>query len=153
MIDSLKVAEKFLWRMPGAYLFPTRPGTKELYSTDTPKHADNDHDTIHRWATVCHPGCNWGVLLWRSGLVVVDIDIKGGVDGEATWMMMQAKHGATRPALTVRTPSGGRHLYWKATKTVQAPRDRCVQAGPGVEFPVWVMIPGSEIDGRAYRRQ
>jgi predicted P-loop ATPase len=47
----------------------------------------------------------------RSGVIVVDIDVKGGVDGFAEW---EAFYGVEWPeTLTVDTPSGGVHLYFK----------------------------------------
>jgi len=52
-----------------------------------------------------------GVATEASGLVVVDIDTKNG-DGESSLADWQLLHGELPKTLTVRTPSGGRHLYY-----------------------------------------
>lgn len=50
----------------------------------------------------------YAVLCGPGGVLVVDVDVKGGVDGFA-----QLKEWDLPPTLEVYTPSGGRHLYYR----------------------------------------
>ena len=43
-----------------------------------------------------------------GGLLVVDIDMKDGVDGETNWKGL----GIEESSFQVKTPSGGRHIYY-----------------------------------------
>lgn len=49
----------------------------------------------------------YAVLAGPGGVLVVDVDIKGGIDGFA-----QLKEWDLPPTLEVHTPSGGRHLFY-----------------------------------------
>lgn len=59
--------------------------------------------------------CNIGLDCGKSGLVVLDLDVRGGKDGLAIWKKIAQKAGISpRPAAVARTPSGGLHLFFKA---------------------------------------
>lgn len=47
-----------------------------------------------------------------SGLLVLDVDTKGVVDGEAHLAALEAEFGPLPGTVTSRTPSGGRHLLF-----------------------------------------
>ena len=92
------------------------------------------------------PDCNLAVHAGASDLVIIDCDVKHG-DGEALFRAM----GELPPTFTVRTPSGGVHLYFRAggLRFSQRPLERRlidVRSGNG-----YVLAPGSTIDGKAYR--
>lgn len=54
---------------------------------------------------------NVGILCGKpSGIVVVDVDVKG--EGLATWEALEKKYGPTK-TFRVRTGGGGLHLYFK----------------------------------------
>jgi len=95
-----------------------------------------------------HPEANIGIATGQvSGLVVVDVDVKNGAKGRES---IQSIHGMT-PTLTVRTPSGGWHLYYCAPQEQEV---RC-RTGllPGIDIKAdggYVVGPGSAIDGQAY---
>ena len=81
----------------------------------------------------------------RSGLVVLDLDTRGGRDGVVAFERLRA--GRDLPdTLTVRTRSGGRHHYF------DAPADRAVRCSagrlaPGVDVRGdggYVVVPPSE---------
>lgn len=102
------------------------------------------------------PNCNWIMIAGPSNKIIVDIDVKKGVQ-EAwdaycklcfeTWHMQPPKPHVT-------TPSGGWHIYFDAppdiSRTLRQPSlingviD--VRAGNG-----FVVIPPSQIDGKAYQ--
>lgn len=48
-----------------------------------------------------------------AGLLIVDVDVKKGAQGEASLAALIAQHGPLPPTRTARTPSGGRHLYFR----------------------------------------
>jgi hypothetical protein len=75
------------------------------------KDASKDPEQIRAWWTK-HPDANIGVATGAaSGIVGLDIDLKPG--GEESFAKLEAENGALPPTLTVRTGSGGRHLYYK----------------------------------------
>lgn len=58
------------------------------------------------------PAANVGVATGQaSGIVVVDLDVKNGVNGPAEFDRMRGSNAIGRTG-TVRTPSGGWHLYY-----------------------------------------
>ena len=90
-----------------------------------------------------------------SGVWVLDVDVKNGVDGRAT---LAALVGAiTHPALRlrVRTPSGGLHLHYAIPDG--APRLKCSagKLGPGLDVRAdggYIILPPSRPapDAKAY---
>jgi Bifunctional DNA primase/polymerase, N-terminal len=61
------------------------------------------------------PGSNVGVGCRASGVVVLDLDRKNGVDGVATLQRLCAAHEQPSPqTFTVATANGGLHLYFTA---------------------------------------
>jgi hypothetical protein len=87
----------------------------------------------------------------RSGLVVLDIDCRGTVDGFATLRAMGFQIPAE--AVEVETPSGGRH-FWFAANGLQV-RNSAGKIGPGVDVRGeggMVIVPPSRpsIEGASY---
>jgi len=76
--------------------------------------ATTDPNQLDLWAA-SFPGCRWGIECEKSGLFIVDLDKKGDEDGAATLALLQADHGALPPTYTVRTQSGGTHLYFRGS--------------------------------------
>lgn len=70
--------------------------------------ATNDMDTVKAWM---QNGDNVGIVCSRSGIVVIDVDVKhGGVDA---WAALCVEHG--EPVTRIQmTPSGGKHYLFKA---------------------------------------
>ncbi len=91
---------------------------------------------------------NWGVHPGPSGHFVIDIDNKPGKSGDADWIALQAEHGEAPATFKVRTPSGGFHLYFRGEAASNRPLTKSIDVrGPNG----YVVAPGSEIDGNAYR--
>lgn len=111
--------------------------------------ASTDENTIRAWATSGkHNGCGWGVAVANSGLIALDLDTKEahGNDGLAAFNEWK-KTVPFPPTFTVRTPSGGLHLYYKATG-IGNPKPR-----RGIEvkgFHGYVVAPGTAINGKQY---
>jgi len=116
--SALKLAET------GISVFPVEPGGKRpprgrVAAALKVRHGQNDattdRETILRWWTRV-PNANLGIACEASGLYVIDIDCHRGAPGFESWETLTDIHGAT-PTWTVRTPSGGLHLYFWMPKT------------------------------------
>jgi hypothetical protein len=79
-----------------------------------------------------------------GGVVVIDIDHKGGVDGFRTFADLELRHGTIPATLTVRSPGGSLHLYLLAPGARF--KTQAGQLGPGVDVRGeggLVIAPGS----------
>jgi hypothetical protein len=93
-------------------VFPLAPGTKvPLKGTHGFADATTDLDQIRRWWRRW-PKANIGLHPGAAGLLAIDLDVKGDVDGLEAWRALKAKHGFDDDTLTSLTPSGGRHLIF-----------------------------------------
>jgi Bifunctional DNA primase/polymerase, N-terminal/Primase C terminal 1 (PriCT-1) len=67
------------------------------------------------------PDANIGVATGgKSGVIVLDVDMKKGKNGEAELRKLEAKHGALPPTIETITPHGGRQLWFLAPGFVVA---------------------------------
>lgn len=103
----------------GWHVFPLVPGTKRPAVAGWPDRATTDPDRIETaWS---HGAYGIGIATGPSGLVVVDLDHKPGLDGLTAWSTLTA--GQPVPATwTARTPTGGRHLYFVRPATAHGGR-------------------------------
>jgi hypothetical protein len=112
----------------GWHVFPLIPGAKRPAVRNWETRATTDRERITRCWT--HAPHNVGIATGRSGLVVVDLDTPKGpddtppaewaehgvTDGADVLALLCERHGQPFPAdtYTVRTWSGGTHLYFAA---------------------------------------
>ena len=85
----------------------------------------------------------YGIACEPSGLVVVDVDVRDDKPGAATWGALVAEHGPVPATLEVRTPSGGRHIYFRAPTPLRSGTNAL---GPAVDVKSrggYVVGPGS----------
>lgn len=81
------------------------------------KSASKDYDTIVAWSNK-YPNALIGIPTGKaSGLFVLDVDVKSGVNGFDTLAALEEQYGALPPTLTVKTPSGGEHRYFVMPET------------------------------------
>src|SRR5690349_4361606 len=92
----------------GFRVLPCRENDKPALVKDWPNLATTDHERIGAWWSQW-PNANVGIIPGPE-VGVVDIDI--GKGGEETWQRLCKEHGAPPATFSVRTPSGGRHLYF-----------------------------------------
>lgn len=141
--------------------------------------ATDDVDTVVRW-WVHAPEANIGVAAKPSGLLVIDCDqpkrddmlkdtpyaylhdlLGPRVDGETLYDAVVQRYGGPASVAdafdtyTVRTRTGGLHLYYQWPAHVQSTQDSIVKGlldvrGNGGERGGYVLGAGSSIDGRAY---
>jgi hypothetical protein len=91
----------------GINVFAIKPGKKEPLSTGWQKEASRTD--LKQWDN--GRDVNVGVAA-GTGLVVIDIDMKNGIDGEANWATLCKKHGIVESDFQIATPNGGRHIYY-----------------------------------------
>lgn len=120
----------------GWHVFPCGPDKAPLT-----RHGEKDASADE--ATICDWWRRWpdamvGVACGPSGLVVVDVDVKGDKPGPFHLRRLEGAHGELPLTYTVRTPSGGVHYYF------QRP-----ELPPGHRIPQAVDRPARGIDVRA----
>ncbi len=101
--------------------------------------ASTDPELIRRWWAQ-HPNAAIGGVLSAAGMFAIDVDVTGGVDGEATLADAVAELGDLPATVEVLTPSGGRHLWYRG-EHVKSRGWR-----PGVDIKGdggWVVLAGS----------
>ena len=139
------------------YVFPCSIGGKRpALPGNWQQLATTDRARIHRWWS-CAP-FNVGIACGPSGLVVIDLDIaKDGSDGTATgaesFRKLCTLHCQPYPndTFTVRTPSGGTHLYFQAPASPV--RNSAGRLGPLIDIRAaggYVIAPGSQIGRHTY---
>jgi hypothetical protein len=137
----------FMHEFPGFY-FPIQAGAKfpPLFKNNL-NFASDKFDQWRAWARQWR-GCNWGLSVAKSGLIVVDVDCKPGKNGLASFLRADLEHGWP-DTLTAGTPSGGFHLYYGQTNAVRFVTGREDIFGPGshVDATGYVLIPGCQLTG------
>ncbi len=145
MVSALEVALEATKR--GWYVFPLAAGTKVPPSGfDKPEgRASNVSTVIEQWATQ-YPNCNWALAAGKSGLVVIDVDVKDGAPGLESWNRLAEEFPELPQTLSSFTPSGGWHFYY----TGQAPNSAGTRLGPGIDVRSkggYVVLPDGQIVG------
>ena len=144
-----------LARERGFKIFPLRPGTKNGTPKDWPNIATSDTNQIRAWWEA-EPEANIGVS--TAGLLVVDLDVKKKEDnGLESWRHIVDGHemlgDAPGPTMTVKTWSGGYHLYFTAPPGGKELRSSIRKLGPGIDIKStggYVVGPGSVVEGKPY---
>ncbi|HEU5332953.1 MAG TPA: bifunctional DNA primase/polymerase [Actinocrinis sp.] len=153
----------------GFAVFPLRPGTKTpAVRRDWEGQATTD---AARLREIVRPAANVGVACGPSRLLVLDLDVakepaRPGEDpaADGDTHAHSPRHGAEAlrtlaagrelpPTLTVATPTGGRHLYYRAPRGFRL-RNTVGRLGPLIDTRAeggYVVGPGSVVDGRYYR--
>lgn len=136
----------------GFRLFPQDRNKRPLLK-GWPEEASSDPERIRDWARQ-HPTGNFAVATGkRSGILVLDVDVKGGQDGLKELEELELFVNF-EPTYTVRTPSGGLHRYFRYPATAEKVLSRPLQGHPGLEIKAdggCITLPGSFYkDGREY---
>jgi hypothetical protein len=125
----------------GFRIFPLLPNSKIPAIKGWKEKATRNPDLVRQ---VWESG-DYNIGVYCEDMIVVDVDVKHGKPGLASLMEL----GIDLATYTVRTPSGGLHLYYAgANVSLSAGRIGAgldVRSGGG-----YVVGPGSTIDGTAY---
>ncbi len=152
MTDPNLARGAFALAMRGLAVFELIPGEKRPLRSSGYKTASNDPDvTRARWAK--KPSANIGIACGPvSDLWALDVDAHHG--GFETLAELEAQHGALPQTITVSTPNGGEHRYFRWHDGLVL-RNSCGRVGPGIDVRAEggaVVGPPSRLsDGRRYR--
>jgi hypothetical protein len=126
----------------GFRVFPLVPGTKRPAVEGWKSRATREVDQVRDWwAGGEFTGYPVGIATGPgSGIWVLDLDRKNGVDGFASLRDLAESNGSTladfTATLTVATPSGGAHLYFRWDETVlrqKGVHNSSGLLGPGID--------------------
>lgn len=130
----------------GIPVFPCVTGGKEPATRRGFKDATTDLEQIDRWWSEAE--YNVAFCPADAGFFVIDLDNKPNIDGAAAWERLQAEHGRTPETYTVRTPRGGRHVYFRGTGPSSASK---LSAGIDTRGSGgYVLVPPSTVGGVSY---
>ena len=130
----------------GFKVFPLIPDQKIPMKKGWQKLATNDPvevEKLFRWGDM-----NIG-LRTGEGLLVIDLDVKGGNDGIKTLEDWELLNGRLPPTRTSRTASGGLHLLYRTSEVVK--NKTGVHIGVDIRGDGgYIVAPGSTINGKPY---
>jgi|GEM_PF-5116403 len=98
--------------LSGWNISPIKPGEKGgvgAYLKKTWKNTINNINDMESFPE----DCNWSFSPGINQYIVFDIDMKNNKNGLSTFSGLAKKHGQLPQTLTVKTPSGGFHYYFK----------------------------------------
>jgi hypothetical protein len=142
-------------------VFPLRPGEKRPRVREWETVATTSRDRIWWWWRG-HPEDNVAIATGPPGLVVVDLDVArpdeprpaGHPDARGGHDVLDALSCYTPGSTwTVETPSGGRHLYFRAPATGGPWRNTAGRIGWHIDTRAaggYVVTAGSIVGGRPY---
>ena len=132
----------------GAKVFPISPGQKTPAFEGWQSWAESSTVEKVKDFAKTHPFHNWGVYCGASNLTVLDLDRKNGVDGVKSFQDILDILGPHEATFSVKTPSGGIHLYFKGNE-----RTTAGALGPGIDTRGkggYVLAPLSRIGRQTY---
>lgn len=131
------------YALKGWAVFPAVANTKIPAVKNGFKEASKDSEKISKWWT--SGDFNTAIATGEvSGITIVDVDMKGGKNGRESLKKLNLP-----PTLTVKTPTGGWHLYYKYNpkiKTTVALLEAIDIRNDGA----YVVAPPSQINGIDY---
>lgn len=128
----------------GVPVFPCIAGTKHPATQHGFHDATTDEAVIAAWYAR-DPNLNVAYCPHERGECVIDID---GPEGEDEWFALDIEHGGTPPTKVVKTPRGGRHVYYQGElRATQHTLGKHIDTrGVGS----YVLVPPSVVDGKPY---
>jgi len=144
MDSSLETALRYAAN--GWAVFPCVQNAKVPMTGHGVKDASHDPAKIKSWWTR-NPKANLAIACGMvSGIVVVDVDVKKKAKGRESSTLIR---GLLPRTMTVTTPSGGWHLFYKTDSKIKGRLNFL----PGIDVKSdggYVVAPPSEIDGKKY---
>jgi hypothetical protein len=125
------------WADRGFPVFPLRVGAKRPVAKGWTETATTDPGEI----AAIWQDQNYNIGVLTDNLVVVDVDVKNGKQGMASFMALDLP----MDTLTVRTPTGGLHVYYRGPNVSLS----VGALGDGLDirsFHGYVLAPGSWLD-------
>ncbi len=145
-LAALAMAEHYA-RDLGWRVVPLAPASKRPATTNGYHDATRDLATIRAW---WRREPRYGIGVACEGIVVVDVDVRGGKPGRESLAALEREHGPLPGTWTVITPSGGEHRYYATARHVA----RAIGVRPGLDLlgvGGYVVAPPTETHEGAYR--
>src|SRR6267378_789852 len=139
----------------GVPVFPIKPNQKLPATVHGHNAATMDITQIREWSAK-RQTLNWAMPTGTvSGIVVLDIDIRSdqGKHGDETLRALEAANAALPETVTVITPSGGQHLWFRLPAGIKI-KSGTEKLGNGLDIKAeggYVVVPPSQIKGRSYQ--
>ncbi len=136
----------------GFHVFPLVPNGKTPLIAGGFKAATTNTAQITAWWAAT-PRANIGIATGESGLVVIDLDVKGGRNGVEAWQDLCDQHGVDVSTWLVETPTGGIHCYFKGNGHDDI-ASSAGKLGKGIDVRAnggYVVAPPSVVNGTEYR--
>ena len=137
----------------GFYIFPQ--AGKVSCIKDWINAASKDTGRITQWFHIEFKGKNIGLVCGKkSGVIVLDVDVKHDQPGKESLQKLQEKIGALPETLVHGTPSGGYHYFFKYPKNKEIKTIPKLPDYPGLEIlsdKHALTLPPSRIDGNEYK--
>jgi len=136
----------------GIPVFPVNPLNKQPLTKHGFHDATTDPASVAEWWSQ-NPNAMIGVPTGKpSGMFALDVDVKNGKDGAATLRALEAEYGPLPPTRTVRSASGGYHIFFKMPQSEI--RSSAGFLGEGVDHRAdggYIVWAGSvDAQGRSY---
>jgi hypothetical protein len=112
----------------GFRVFPLKAGTKDIliyphYKPKPPKGEYHQHipssdpaDVAAMWTGANDKALNYNIAINTDDLLIIDVDNKGGKSGDLSLLQLVKENGLELATVEARTPTGGRHLFYKLPK-------------------------------------
>jgi hypothetical protein len=132
----------------GFRVLPTWPNAKNPFTTNGFKDATTDIQQINHWWSKC-PKAN--VAIYTQDLLVLDLDVKSGINGIAAINELEAEYGDLPRTRTQLTPSGGMHLIFRTYGVTVPSVTNCPKPGIDVRANAgYILAAPSAIFGVEY---
>jgi len=146
--STFAIANAYLKRHPGRYLFPIRAGAKfkPLLNDNLERNCSNDPKQITKWSKK-YLGCNWGLALRKSGIMAIDVDTNAAKNkqGQITYDALALMYDWPETETTT-SPSGGKHYIYEGWTDENHPAHIFALGTNGIgldiDVPNYVLIPG-----------
>jgi hypothetical protein len=146
-VSSSLLAAALAYAARGWPVFPCIPGSKAPLTRHGFHDATTDPEQIRAW-WARWPAANVGIATGDPGPDVLDVDVKGGINGYIALNRLKRAGMLTGAGMLVRTPSLGLHVYFGGTT------QECGRLPEhGLDFKAsggYVLAPPSVIDGKCY---
>lgn len=136
--------------LDGYRIFPLQSNKKiPLSGSHGFKDASTDISIIDKiWRNKCY---NAGIAT-GNGLLVIDLDVRPGKNGLSELSEWEFRNRRLPETYTVKTPSGGRHLYFYFNGSISKD-DKKYWKEKGIDLQDsghYVVAAGSQVDGKLY---
>lgn len=133
MNETLQHAIQYAER--GWRVIPIKPGEKRPPITSWQTVATTNPDTIETWWSGPYRNHGIGIVTGEeSGIFVIDIDDKNGVDGYATLHDLEQQHGQLPDGPRAQTGTGGMHIFLANPTGMIIRNDAGKKLGHGIDI-------------------